>query len=46
MPGTIDTTQNRPVIPSGDFYKWVQPEAIADLILFLITDVAGAIGKG
>ncbi len=43
MPGTIDTPQNRKAIPNGDFSKWVQPEAIADVILFLISDAARAI---
>jgi NAD(P)-dependent dehydrogenase (short-subunit alcohol dehydrogenase family) len=43
MPGTIDTPQNRKAIPHGDFSKWVAPEAIAEVILFLISDAAGAI---
>jgi NAD(P)-dependent dehydrogenase (short-subunit alcohol dehydrogenase family) len=43
MPGTIDTPQNRKAIPNGDFSRWVAPEAIADVILFLISDAARAI---
>lgn len=43
MPGTIDTPQNRKAVPNGDFSKWVEPEAIADVILFLISDAARAI---
>jgi NAD(P)-dependent dehydrogenase (short-subunit alcohol dehydrogenase family) len=43
MPSTIDTPQNRKAIPNGDFSKWVAPEAIADVILFLISDAARAI---
>jgi NAD(P)-dependent dehydrogenase (short-subunit alcohol dehydrogenase family) len=43
MPGTIDTPQNRKAIPNGDFSKWVDPEAIADVILFLISDAARAV---
>jgi NAD(P)-dependent dehydrogenase (short-subunit alcohol dehydrogenase family) len=43
MPGTIDTPQNRKAIPNGDFSKWVAPGAIADVILFLISDTARAI---
>jgi NAD(P)-dependent dehydrogenase (short-subunit alcohol dehydrogenase family) len=43
MPGTIDTPQNRKAIPNGDFSKWVAPEAIADVILFLISDAARAV---
>ena len=43
MPATIDTPQNRKAIPNGDFSKWVAPEAIAEVILFLISDAARAI---
>jgi NAD(P)-dependent dehydrogenase (short-subunit alcohol dehydrogenase family) len=43
MPGTIDTPQNRKAVPNGDFSKWVEPEAIAEVILFLISDAARAI---
>jgi NAD(P)-dependent dehydrogenase (short-subunit alcohol dehydrogenase family) len=43
MPATIDTPQNRQAIPNADFSKWVAPEAIADVILFLISDAARAI---
>lgn len=43
MPGMIDTPQNRAAIPKADFSKWVAPEAIADVILFLASDGARAI---
>jgi NAD(P)-dependent dehydrogenase (short-subunit alcohol dehydrogenase family) len=43
MPGTIDTPQNRKAIPDADFTKWVEPAAIADVILFLISDAARAV---
>jgi NAD(P)-dependent dehydrogenase (short-subunit alcohol dehydrogenase family) len=43
MPSTIDTPQNRQAMPNSDFSKWVAPEAIADVILFLISDAARAI---
>jgi len=43
LPGTIDTPQNRKAIPDGDFAKWVAPEAIADVILFLISEAARAV---
>lgn len=43
MPGMIDTPQNRAAIPDGDFSKWVSPEAISDVILFLASDGARAI---
>jgi len=43
LPGTIDTPQNRADMPKADFSKWVPPEAIADAILFLISDAARAV---
>ena len=43
MPGTIDTPQNRAANPSADFSKWVEPSAIADVILFLASDASRAI---
>jgi NAD(P)-dependent dehydrogenase (short-subunit alcohol dehydrogenase family) len=43
MPSTIDTPQNRAAVPNGDFSKWVEPSAIADVILFLASDAARAV---
>ena len=43
MPGTIDTPQNRAAFLNGDFNKWVEPAAIADVILFLASDASRAI---
>jgi NAD(P)-dependent dehydrogenase (short-subunit alcohol dehydrogenase family) len=43
MPGTIDTPQNRAAIPDADFSEWVEPSALADVILFLASDAARAI---
>ncbi len=43
LPGMIDTPQNRAAMPNADFNKWVAPEAIADVILFLASDAARAI---
>jgi NAD(P)-dependent dehydrogenase (short-subunit alcohol dehydrogenase family) len=43
MPGTIDTQQNRAAIPNGDFSKWVEPSAIAEVIVFLASDASRAI---
>ncbi|MDX2041374.1 MAG: SDR family NAD(P)-dependent oxidoreductase [Acidobacteriota bacterium] len=43
MPGLIDTPQNRAAMPDSDFTKWVAPESIADVILFLASDGARAI---
>ncbi len=43
LPGTIDTPQNRQATPDADFNRWVSPESIADVILFLTSDDACAI---
>ncbi len=43
LPSTIDTPQNRTAIPDADFSKWVEPAAIADVILFLASDASRAI---
>ena len=43
LPGTIDTPENREAMPSANHDKWVPPEAIADVILFLASDAARAI---
>jgi NAD(P)-dependent dehydrogenase (short-subunit alcohol dehydrogenase family) len=43
LPGTIDTPQNRQEMPNADTSRWVPPEAIADVILFLASDAARAI---
>lgn len=43
LPGTIDTPENRQAMPSADHGRWVPPEAIADVILFLASDAARAI---
>lgn len=40
LPGTIDTLQNRQAMPDADFSKWVQPESLADVILFLSSEAA------
>jgi len=40
LPGTIDTPQNREVMPDADPSKWVKPEEIADVIAFLASDAA------
>lgn len=38
IPGTIDTEQNRKDMPDRDFSKWVKPEELAEVILFLVSD--------
>jgi len=43
MPSTIDTPQNRAAMPKADTSKWVQPDAIAKVIAFLLSPDAGPI---
>ena len=43
LPGTIDTPQNRKAMPKADHSRWVKPEAIANVILFLASDAARAV---
>ncbi len=40
VPGTLDTPQNRRDRPDADHSRWVAPEAVADVILFLASDTA------
>jgi NAD(P)-dependent dehydrogenase (short-subunit alcohol dehydrogenase family) len=43
LPGMIDTPPNRSAMPDADFSRWVTPEALAEVILFLASDAARAI---
>ena len=43
LPGTIDTPDNRAAMPKADTGRWVQPEALADVILFLASGAARAL---
>ena len=43
LPSIIDTPPNRADMPKADFGKWVKPQQLADVILFLISDQASAI---
>jgi len=43
LPGTIDTPDNRQSMPNADHSRWVTPEALADVIMFLASDAARAI---
>jgi NAD(P)-dependent dehydrogenase (short-subunit alcohol dehydrogenase family) len=43
LPGTIDTPQNRQAMPNADHSRWVKPEVIADVILFLASDASRAV---
>ena len=43
LPSTIDTAANRASMPDADFTKWVRPEELAEVILFLASDAASAV---
>jgi NAD(P)-dependent dehydrogenase (short-subunit alcohol dehydrogenase family) len=43
LPSTIDTPANRASMPKADFGKWVRPEELANVILFLAGDAASAV---
>ena len=43
LPSTIDTPANRASMPRADFAKWVAPQELAEVILFLISDAASAV---
>ncbi len=40
VPGIIDTPQNREAMPDADHDTWVEPAAIADVAVFLVSDAA------
>jgi NAD(P)-dependent dehydrogenase (short-subunit alcohol dehydrogenase family) len=42
LPSTIDTPENRASMPKADPSRWVTPDALADVILFLASDAARA----
>jgi len=43
LPSTIDTVANRASMPNADFAKWVTPQELAEVILFLASDAASAV---
>jgi NAD(P)-dependent dehydrogenase (short-subunit alcohol dehydrogenase family) len=43
LPSIIDTAANRTSMPDADFSKWVKPEELAEVILFLASDAASAV---
>jgi NAD(P)-dependent dehydrogenase (short-subunit alcohol dehydrogenase family) len=43
LPSTIDTAANRASMPKSDFSKWVSPQELAEVILFLVSDAASAV---
>jgi NAD(P)-dependent dehydrogenase (short-subunit alcohol dehydrogenase family) len=42
-PSIIDTAANRADMPSADFSRWVKPQQIADVIVFLLSAQASAV---
>lgn len=40
LPSTIDTPANRAAMPKVDPSRWVKPESIAKLLVFLVSDAA------
>lgn len=43
LPSIIDTPANRADMPTADPGKWVAPEALAEVMLFLASEAAGAV---
>ena len=43
LPSIIDTPANRADMPDADFTRWVSPEALADVVVFLLSPQAAAI---
>lgn len=43
LPTIIDTPANRADMPDAEFDRWVRPEALAEVIAFLLSDRAAAI---
>ncbi|MEO7254829.1 MAG: SDR family NAD(P)-dependent oxidoreductase [Casimicrobium sp.] len=43
LPTIIDTPQNRKDMPDADPAKWVAPEALADVVMFLASDASRAV---
>jgi NAD(P)-dependent dehydrogenase (short-subunit alcohol dehydrogenase family) len=43
LPSIIDTPANRKDMPNADFTRWVRPEALAGVILFLLSDAASVV---
>jgi NAD(P)-dependent dehydrogenase (short-subunit alcohol dehydrogenase family) len=38
VPSVIDTPENRKAMPTADTAKWVKPEALAEIIRFVVSD--------
>jgi NAD(P)-dependent dehydrogenase (short-subunit alcohol dehydrogenase family) len=43
LPSIIDTSANRASMPKSDFSKWVTPQELTEVILFLASDAASAV---
>lgn len=43
LPSIIDTNANRADMPKADFSKWVTPQELAEVILFLASDAASGV---
>jgi NAD(P)-dependent dehydrogenase (short-subunit alcohol dehydrogenase family) len=43
LPSIIDTQANRASMPKSDFSKWVAPQELAEVILFLASEAASAV---
>lgn len=43
LPSIIDTPVNRADMPDANYSKWVTPQALADVIVFLLSDRARAV---
>jgi NAD(P)-dependent dehydrogenase (short-subunit alcohol dehydrogenase family) len=43
LPTIIDTPENRAAMPQAAWERWVSPEALADVIVFLSSDAARAV---
>jgi NAD(P)-dependent dehydrogenase (short-subunit alcohol dehydrogenase family) len=43
LPAIIDTPSNRADMPDADRSRWVTPEQVAELVLFLCSEAGGAL---
>jgi NAD(P)-dependent dehydrogenase (short-subunit alcohol dehydrogenase family) len=43
LPTIIDTPENRAAMPDADPQRWVAPQALADVVVFLASDAARAV---
>jgi NAD(P)-dependent dehydrogenase (short-subunit alcohol dehydrogenase family) len=43
LPGIIDTPANRRDLPKADHSRWVAPEALAEVVAFLLSDASRAV---